>query len=263
MRTVSRTMIAGLAFLTTAGVATTAMAQQAQASAQGQAGMGLPGAAPQAAATAGSTDHDMMIGTLGIGFLGRRSMRVGNAAMLDGQGDAPTEQVDAPVVGVRYWLDQMIGIDAGVGFNYTGDSTSQNGQDVNKPSRFAFLLHGGLPLSLAQSRHLSFQIVPEMNIGFAKWSLAGPMGAPDTNGNGFHLDIGARAGGEVQFGFIGIPQLALQAGVGLRFAMDKVSTSVDTPGGPEAKQTITSIGTTVQDNPWNIFTGNVAAIYYF
>jgi hypothetical protein len=87
------------------------------------------------------------------------------------------------------------------------------------------------------------------------------VGADSVSGSGFHLDIGARAGAEIHFGFIDIPQLSLQGSVGAAFAIDSVG--FEDVAGEEYDASFTSIGTTLQDNPWNIFTSNVAAIYYF
>jgi hypothetical protein len=72
------------------------------------------------------------------------------------------------------------------------------------------------------------------------------------------LDLGARAGSEIHFGFMGIPQLSLQGSVGVRLNMN--STSGD-PGDNSTSHF--DLATTVGDNPWNIFTSNVAALYYF
>jgi len=174
--------------------------------------------------------------------------------------------VQAPIIGVRYWIDQMVGIDAGLGIGIHGGSASQAGNDVRTPSSNAFLLHGGIPLSLASSGHFSFQVIPELNVGFGSRSLdAGPNGAPpEESGTGFHFDIGARAGAEIHFGFIGLPKLSLQGSVGLRLASDSVKHDVKDPAGTVTnKASRLDFGTTLQDNPWNIFTGNVAALYYF
>src|SRR6185436_9640474 len=95
---------------------------QMQAQGTGQVGMALPEAAPapQAQATQGDSDHDAMIGHLAVGFLGRRNMRIGN----DPAGNAPTyDNVDAPVIGIRYWIDQMLGLDLGLGFTSQSGST--------------------------------------------------------------------------------------------------------------------------------------------
>jgi hypothetical protein len=173
---------------------------------------------------------------------------------------------DAPVVGMRYWLDPMLGIDAGLGLLLqTGaQKTDPGAVSVDRQGFTVFILHGGVPLALAGSKHFTFEVIPEMNLGFASSTLtaAGP-GGVDIDLSGFHLDVGARAGAEVQFGFIGIPELSLQAGIGLALNYDRVKATTKTT--PEASTTITqtALGTSVGDNPWNIFTGNVAALYYF
>jgi hypothetical protein len=222
--------------------------------------MALPGAAPQAAAVAGSSDHDSVVGRLAVGYLGRTSINID-----DGMG-APEASIAAPVIGIRYWLSDMLGIDAGLGFAMTSSSSEATIMDdtveTDGPGQTAFILHGGVPLSLASAGHFSFQVVPELNVGFA-----GGSDDPDDDGpmdeisrSGFHLDVGARAGAEIHFGFINVPQLSLQGSVGLRVNVD--STSVE-QGDNKASDSSFGIGTTVGDNPWNIFTSNVAALYYF
>jgi len=74
------------------------------------------------------------------------------------------------------------------------------------------------------------------------------------------VDVGARAGFELFFGFIGIPELSLNATVGAQFSMRKVSTD---SSGLTISDTSLGFSTTVQNNPWDIFAGNVAARYYF
>jgi len=223
-------------------------AANAGASANGsaQVGMALPGATPQAAAVAGNSDHDAVVGRLAVGYMGRHGVTI--------QTGAPANPViDAPVIGVRYWLSDMLGIDAGLGFGLSSGSTKTGGVSTDDPSYHLFMIHGGVPLSLASAGHFSFQIVPELNVGFA-----GASGANDASLTGFHLDIGARAGSEIHFGFIGVPQLSLQGSVGLRMNIESTSGS---PG--DVGSSHFNIATTVGDNPWNIFTSNVAALYYF
>lgn len=221
---------------------------QTQATASGQVGMGLPGAAPQtaiAAPAAGGTDHSLVVGHLGVGYLGRPGVPVGAAATL----------VNAPVIGVRYWLDPGMGIDVGLGFGFQNSSQTTAGTSVDGPSLWAFVLHGGVPLALATGRHYTFEIVPEANIGLGGGSTG------DTNHHGFLLDIGARAGAEIQFGFIGLPELALQGSIG---AMLNVASSSSTPdGGDKTGQSSLSLNTTVYNSPWGIFTNSLTALYYF
>jgi hypothetical protein len=246
-------IVAGLGCLMASSVA---LAQEAQ----GNVGMSLPGAAPAAAAAAGSSDHDQVVGRLALGYLGRRSMGVGAS----GTGGGAVANPEAPIIGIRYWIDQMLGIDAGVGLLIAGgsweDDDGTTTTDGDLPSFTVFMLHGGVPLSLASADHFSFQIVPEVNVGIG----SGTDGDGDIKHNGFQLDLGARAGAEIQFGFMGIPQLSLQGSIGALFALQSLKTDVDVgPTTVTATQNATVLTTTVGDNPWNIFTSNVAALYYF
>lgn len=228
----------------------------------GQVGMALPGAAPapQAQATQGDSDHDAMIGHLAVGFLGRRNMRIGN----DQAGATPAfATIDAPVIGIRYWIDQLLGLDLGLGFVSSSGSTTVLNTSTDKPHALAAILHGGVPLSLVSAKHYSFQIVPEINVGLATGGET-PGPGVDVTYSGFHLDLGARAGGEIHFGFMGIPQLALQGSVGIAVAIDSTTSTNNTAGiETSASNSDLTIGTSVHDNPWNIFTSNVAALYYF
>jgi hypothetical protein len=74
------------------------------------------------------------------------------------------------------------------------------------------------------------------------------------------LQAGARVGGEVHFGFIGIPQLAMDASVGLLLASTSGKT---TTGANSTKVSNLTLGTTSGNQPWNIFTQNVQVKYYF
>lgn len=223
-------------------------AASASTTTSAQVGMALPSAAPQATAVAGASDHDAVVGRLAIGYMGRSVAFNG----LPGANAIPV-----PVIGVRYWLSDMLGIDAGIGFGIaSGSVKNAAGNSTDNPSYHAFMLHGGVPLSLASAGHFSFQVVPELNVGFAGSSAEA--GGMDTSVSAFHFDIGARAGAEIHFGFINVPQLALQGSVGARMNID--STSNDPGDGGTSNF---SFATTVGDNPWNIFTSNVAALYYF
>jgi hypothetical protein len=165
----------------------------------------------------------------------------------------------------------MIGIDAGIGLSMIG-GTIKDGDpatpDLKRASFTGFLIHGGVPLALASADHFTFEVIPEINLGFAG-------GSQDTNGavagkieySGFHFDLGARVGAEIHFGFIKIPQLSLVASVGLRYDNDSGKTeNSQVPAGNATIKTSTSrseLHTTVGSNPWAIFTDNVAALYYF
>jgi hypothetical protein len=248
----------------TVAFAGSALAQEAGASTGGEVGMTLPGAnAPAAAATQGESDHDGVVGRFGVGYLGASSVAFGHG------GGAPPDVnfLSAPVIGLRYWIDQMIGLDAGLGFSNTGGSFNNGTTTTDDASATAVLIHAGLPLSLAGDGHFSFQIVPEVNVGFStrkQTDVNGP-GTEDVTTSGTSINVGARAGAEIHFGFMGIPQLSLQGSVGLGFRTDtgKIETVPAAGASTVTERTSTRIATTVNNNPWDIFTTNVAALYYF
>jgi len=76
----------------------------------------------------GGSDHSAMVGNFGIGFLGVTSVPIaiapGPGAMLDpGQFDTTYgASVSAPTIGVRYWLSDPLGVEAGLGVGITSGS---------------------------------------------------------------------------------------------------------------------------------------------
>jgi hypothetical protein len=226
--------------------------------------MTLPAAdpPPRAQVAPGNSEHDQVVGTLAIGYLGRRSMVVGCDPGTEGTqtgeacGGGNRQNLNLPVIGIRYWISDLIGIDAGLGMAINSLSGSNPGGTIARPTSTAFMIHGGVPLALASAGHFAFEVIPEMNLGFSSFSVDG-----GASGSGLHFDIGARAGAEIQFGFIGIPKLSLLGTIGLAFALEQSKSTA--PGGGATQRSEISFATSVQDNPWNIFTSNVAALYYF
>ena len=160
-----------------------------------------------------------------------------------------------PAIGVRYWASPMVGIDFALGFGWLGGSTETNVMSQSKDNVFGFLVQGGVPLALSTHRHVSFQLIPFVTFAHGQTSTGGTGAPTDYSGN--RLEIGARAGLEVFFGFIGIPELSLSATVGVQF--ERHSTS-STSGGLTLSDTTMRITTTVQNNPWDVFAGNVAPV---
>ena len=237
-----------------------------QANQQNQTGMALPNATNANPPPAGNSEHDDMVGHLAVGFLGRASIPYG----VDAAGTSATAPV--PVVGVRYWVDPLIGLDLGAGLWIGGRSTDTttppagNTVSVSGPKPFAMVLHAGVPLALASSKHFAFEIIPEANFGFAKVTQDAVNGGNDiTKQSGTHFDLGARAGAEIHFGFIGIPQLSLVGAVGLRFQYDSLSRETNPVGGAgvtKISSSVWDLSTTLNGNPWDIFTGNISALFY-
>jgi hypothetical protein len=207
--------------------------------------------------TFGPTDHSRFVGDFAIGFLGFQTLNISDAA-------GAQVPVNAPVIGGRYWLDDGMGIDAGIGFAFASASSKTEGGGVttetDSPQPTAFILHGGVPFALADSQYFVFELIPELNIGFAGNTVQ--VAGNDVKLRGFHLDLGARAGAEVHFGFIDLPQLSLQAGIGVSLAYNRVSATNDELD-TTASASSTSFGTTVGNDPWDIFTSSISALYYF
>lgn len=201
-------------------------------------------------------DHAGVVGRLGIGYFGEFDIPIGAGA----GGAAFTGKTQ--VIGVRYWLSEGLGLDLGLGLLITSSSVSSGGTSVNNATPTGFALKAGLPLKMFGSKHYLFFIDPQLNLGYGSVTQSGGAGAPDTGNNGFRIRVGATAGAEIQFGFIGIPQLALDASVGLYL---DYATSTTSPPSPAASTTLSNLvlATDSFTNPWNIFTTNVAARYYF
>jgi hypothetical protein len=178
------------------------------------------------------SDHDRLVGRLGFGWLGASQIPLASLRTF----------VLAPVLGCRYWVTPTIGVDAGLGIGVAvgGDHDGE----------VAAMLHGGLPLALYSGRHYTFLITPELNAGFAS--------APGGRA-GFRVDVGARAGAELYFGFIGVPELALEASAGV-FATVRGARSF---GVSLPYDTAFELSTTSVNDPWDFFRSAVAARYYF
>jgi hypothetical protein len=262
---ISKLSVGAAVVLAGVSLAGSALAQDAEggATAGGEVGMTLPGAAgPKAQAAAGESDHEQFIGHFAVGYLGARTAYIhpGVAASQN------SGSVDAPVIGIRYWLDQMIGLDAGIGFsNQSGSNKDDPGTTTDDAALTAVIVHAGVPLALGGGKHFSFQIVPELNVGIASQDYTGAQGSNEEDKrSGTTIQVGARAGGEVHFGFMGIPELSLQAGVGVYYSTATVKTEHTLGNAKDTHETTkTTVATSVNGEPWDAFTGNIAALYYF
>lgn len=215
-------------------------------------------------------DHERVVGHFGVSWFGVSSIPLGIGAPAGNSanpaialGNPSYVTISAPAIGVRYWLNEGLGIDAGIGIGYSGGSVEDNNVRVGKLGAFGMLFHAGLPLSIVSGKHISLQITPEANFGFAHASVASNVvdhPPPDASLSGMRLDIGARVGGEVQFGFIGLPELALEGSLGAFFTYQRNGVSV----GPASHSDVSySLTTASFHNPWDFFASVVSARYYF
>lgn len=186
-------------------------------------------------------------------------------------GGAPALPLTVYTVGLRHWTTRPMarfpnwGLDLGVGLAYGRSSVTQpqTGRLVTSdgPSTSGFGFHAGLPLAVKHHRHATFELVPEMDLIWASETLpAQTAGGDATEYRGWSLRAGARAGLEIFFGFVGLPQLAVEASLGAALTYDKISSTV---GPSERSIRQWGFSTLRGSEPWSIFTGNVAAMYYF
>jgi hypothetical protein len=222
----------------------------------------------------GISDHERVVGKFGVMYFGVSQQPIGAGPVT---GVSKGNPVPTPVIGARYWFKEKMGLDAGLGLGLSSSSNAvkANGGaevDTDGPAVVAFALHAGLPIALAYGKHYKFLFVPELNFGYATQTVAaqnvqpGQVAPGDQHFTGLRFDVGARVGTEIQFGFIGIPELALQASIGLDLRRQVWHASQDSSGTtPEQSSSHGewTFGTTVQNDPWAIFVNNISAIYYF
>jgi hypothetical protein len=154
------------------------------------------------------------------------------------------------------------GVDAGLGFGYgrtkTETPVTGGGTSSAQASGFGLGFHVGLPIALAQGRHVTALLVPEVDFLYAsgKADQGTPLRIVDWKGIG--LDAGARLGAELYFGFLDMPQLALEGSLGVKVRYDSVSMTPKVVGQSDVSHW--SMGS---DRPLGFLAGNVAVIYYF
>lgn len=197
----------------------------------------------------GPNDHDTVVGKIGIGYLGQLDVPLG-----------PGGSLPAQILGMRYWMNSGMAITGGLGFGSTSSSQTSGGTTVDGPAATAVAVKGGVAFALATGKHYTFVLEPQAVLGYATQTVKPTGTGPNTENTGTRIAVGATAGAEIQFGFIGIPELALVGSVGLAFETLSGKTKVDTTETSASKTTFTTF---TLSNPWNIFSGNVAAIYYF
>jgi len=193
------------------------------------------------AGVARADDHAAVIGREGFGSFGAQRIPDGADGIL------------APSFGVRRWLPEAkrpwfvprgvietAGFEAAFGL---GLKTTHGAVDA---TALALSVHVGMPLALAHGDHVTFLVIP----GVGTSMCAG--GAVKS----FTAGVGARMGAEVHLGFIGIPRLSVQGTFGAELRFEQTWQT----GGASSGRF--RFSTTVDGRPSDVFTSNVAALYY-
>jgi len=176
------------------------------------------------------SDHDRIVGHMAVGFMGVLGVPYG---MPDSQA-----QVDAPTVGIRYWLDPSVAIEIGLGLGFTvsgSESFAPGTTDIEtgKTGEFGLVLHGGLPISAWDVGHYNAVIVPELNVGFSNGIIdTNPaIASDDVFFNGLLVHVGVRAGAEFHLEFLDMPQATLQLTLGVGLSLERRMTESDAQAG--------------------------------
>lgn len=224
------------------------------------------------------TDHDKVVGRFGIGYFGQYDVPMGFGTSPSGvvPNRAPTEATQ--LIGVRYWWSR-VRLDVAFGWNVGSGSQTVASTKSDQTSTLVLSGRVALPFALLIGEHYTFILGPELAYGQGGETVPGrtspvpgAVRPADTTHKGRRITVGARAGAEIQFGFIGIPHLALDATVGLGLDVTSGETTgpsggTGVPGDPQptvsADFTRTTVRSSAQHQPWNIFFSNVAAVYYF
>jgi hypothetical protein len=207
------------------------------------------------------TARDRLLGTWGFGFLGTEQVLL--AATGAGSNGERIEYSSVPVLGVRWWTPwRRLGLEAGLGAMVsTAHATTGTNVVANGPSSFELLAHVSAPLVISSTTNTILFVAPEARVGLS-WIDSGGIGAGVVTATTLHFNV--KAGLEIFFTFLGLPNLSLEAGVRAGLAHEVRNYWVNTATSSLLVSTqLTRFSTSLVANPWDLFTGSLAARYYF
>jgi hypothetical protein len=167
---------------------------------------------------AGATDHSLVVRDFGLRLA------------VDFAAPAPLT-----MIGGRYWLSDRFAIDPAIGFRIQ--------KTENVPMQFNIGLGVGVPILISQFKHISFYIEPVLDFEF--WHVG-------KDNNQWGIGLQGLFVGELSFGWIGVPRLAMTAGLGLALRVNNDGNVNDF-----------TLGTAGAGVLGNLLTANAGVIYYF
>jgi len=225
--------------------------------------------------TSGPTDHSVVVNRLALRYFGASQLpTLSIMGMNPGAGTPATLQT----VGLRYWMSNTFALEGGLSFGFqsasstttqrTGSSTTTTTEDA--PNFFGLGLHIGAPILIAEAKHLIIHLAPFASLAFGNSSITTGENdnVRDISANAFQLRLGANLAAEIQFGFIGLPQLGLQAQIGAALQVNSFSALAElrrNGDSVEVSQSNFGIGTTLGPSYGlaDIINGSISAVYYF
>ncbi|MDP3277383.1 MAG: hypothetical protein Q8Q09_19505 [Deltaproteobacteria bacterium] len=177
-----------------------------------------------AANAGGGTDHDRVLNQIGLRYFG----------FVGAPGGMGMPGFGVHNVGIRYWMNRQIAIEGGLGLALSAGAGG---------TAFGFALNAGLPINVAATQHLAIHIIPNVLIGL-----------PSVSPTLLIIRASADAAAELHFGFIGVPQMSLQARMG-------IGVDLTLAGGNAQFSLATTPGS--GGDVWSVISGSIAATYYF
>jgi len=164
-----------------------------------------PADVPHAAAPLGPSDHQEVIGAVGLEI--SRSISVIQPTDVTPVGGVTN-------VGIRYWFNEKMGVDAGLGLSIAHTS------DGNSATGIGFGLNAGVPIALGIYRHITTFFEPSMDFFLIKVNTD-----VDTF---FSFDLLGSLGFEWQLGWVEASRIALllRLGAGINLNSDGATTRV-------------------------------------
>ena len=223
------------------------------------------------AVTPPATALERMRGRFGFGFLGTAPVLQASDDLTSSSFGPPTAapfvRVMVPMLGVRWWTPvSRLGLEVGLGAMVSSAGAElplANGSDIQTgPTTTELLFSVSAPIVLGSTEHTLIFLAPELRLGRSTKST-GDMTRPLLS---MTWEASLRAGVEIFFSFIGLPNLSLEAGVraGLTHELRTFTSSAPLGGMErEGRRTLTRFTTSLVANPWDLFTSTLSARYYF
>lgn len=230
-------------------------------------------ASPADAASQGTSegapkpDHQL-VGLVAFGVGTIREPNIDLLALLgtDSSDSTDTNSDDGtfvPTLDGRFWVgkDKRWGLD--VGLSYIDVNVRVDGNKTQHAG--GFYSRVGVPIALTSARHMTIELIPQLSylgLGTSNTDVSFAL---------YEWDLAVRLSAEIHFGFMGLPELALQSGLGMTYSHQVVRTRLrtvgffpgETDGVQRQRALATVIGPTGGRGPWEMFVGNLAALYYF
>lgn len=243
-------------------------------------GGSTPGTGPSAGVSGGSvtdttgpTDHSIVTQRLALRYFGSVNVPSLAASGMPGGGGNALQ-----TVGARYWISGGLALEGGLALGLSSGSnetTMQSGGNTrsatsDEPNFFGIGLHIGVPIALAESKHLTIALAPYFSLHYGRSAITTGMGDGTTDNtlSALRVTVGANATAELQFGFLGVPQLGLIAQLGLGLAYTSSTYEAVVRRNSDTTRIASgrfSLATTIGPDYSlaDIITGSVSAVYYF